>query len=170
MQFVELVDTFCDSTYMKPVRTVGIVNGGGDAPGLKAVIRAVVRSAIYGHGKRIIRIRNGFDGLIWPKDAKELTEESVSGILPRGGTILGTTNHGNPFAYKSMENGREVTHDYSSLCMENARRLGVDAMIVTGGDGTQHIARDFFTKSVNVVGAPKTIDNDLDATEVTFWF
>lgn len=144
MQSVELVDTFCDSTYMKPARTIGIVNGGGDAPGLKAVIRAVVRSATYGHGKRVIRIRNGFDGLIWPEDAKELTEESVSGILPRGGI--------------------------PSLCMENARRLGVDAMIVTGGDGTQHIARDFFTKSVNVVGAPETIDNDLDATEVTFWF
>jgi 6-phosphofructokinase 1 len=107
---------------------------------------------------------------MWPEGAKELTEESVSGILPRGGTILGTTNRGNPFAYKSMENGKEVIHDYSSLCMENARRLGVDAMIVTGGDGTQHIARDFFNKGVNVVGVPKTIDNDLDATEVTFGF
>jgi ATP-dependent phosphofructokinase / diphosphate-dependent phosphofructokinase len=155
---------------MKPVRTIGIVNGGGDAPGLNAVIRAVVRSAIYEHGMRVIGIRNGFDGLIWPEGAKELTEESVSGILPRGGTILGTTNRGNPFAYKSMENGKEVIHDYSSLCMENARRLGVDAMIVTGGDGTQHIARDFFNKGVNVVGVPKTIDNDLDATEVTFGF
>jgi 6-phosphofructokinase 1 len=80
---------------MKPVRTIGIVNGGGDAPGLNAVIRAVVRSAIYEHGMRVIGIRNGFDGLIWPEGAKELTEESVSGILPRGGTILGTTNRGN---------------------------------------------------------------------------
>lgn len=105
MQSVEIVDPFCDGTYMKPVRAIGIVNGGGYAPGLKAVIRAVVRSAIYGRGKRVIGIRNGFDGLIWPAGAKELTEESVSGILPRGGTILGTTNHGNPFAYKSMENG-----------------------------------------------------------------
>ena len=155
---------------MKAVRTIGLVNGRGDAPGLNAVIRAVVRSAIYEHGMRVIGIRNGFDGLIWPEGAKELTEESVSGILPRGGPILGTTNRGNPFAYKSMENGKEVIHDYSSLCMENARRLGVDAMIVTGGDGTQHIARDFFNKGVNVVGVPKTIDNHLDATEVTFGF
>jgi ATP-dependent phosphofructokinase / diphosphate-dependent phosphofructokinase len=153
---------------MKPVRTIGIVNGGGDAPGLHPVIRAIVRSAIYQHGMRVIEIRNGFDGLIWPGGAKEMTEKTVSGILPRGGTILGTTNRGNPFAYKSMENDQEVTHDYSSLCMENARRLGIDAIIVIGGDGTQHIARDFARIGVNIAGVPKTIDNDLDATEVSF--
>jgi len=155
---------------MKPVRTIGIVNGGGDAPGLNAVIRAVVRSAISEHSMRVIGILNGFDGLIWPEGAKEMNEESVSGILPRGGTILGTTNRGNPFAYKAIENNEEVTHDYSSLCMENARRLGIDAIVVIGGDGTQHIARDFSRKGVNIVGVPKTIDNDLDATEVTFGF
>ena len=105
---------------MKPLRTIGIVNGGGDAPRLNAVIRTVVRSAIYEHGMGVIGIRNGFDGLIWPQGAKELAEESVSGILPRGGPILGTTNRGNPFAYKSMENGEEVLRDFS-LCMENAR-------------------------------------------------
>src|SRR5215470_3038822 len=155
---------------MKPVRTIGIVNGGGDAPCLNPVIRAVVRTAISQHNMRVIGIRNGFDGLIWPEGAKEMTEESVSGILPRGGTILGTTNRGNPFAYKTTENGGETVHDYSSLCMDNARRLGIDAIIVIGGDGTQHIARDFSRKGVNVVGVPKTIDNDLDATEVTFGF
>jgi ATP-dependent phosphofructokinase / diphosphate-dependent phosphofructokinase len=155
---------------MKPIRTIGIVNGGGDAPGLNPVIRAIVRAAINEHNMRVIGIRNGFDGLIWPEGAKEMTEETVSGILPRGGTILGTTNRGNPFAYKAEENGQEVIHDYSSLCMDNARRLGIDAMIVIGGDGTQHIARDFSRKGVNIVGVPKTIDNDLDATEVTFGF
>lgn len=155
---------------MKPVRTIGIVNGGGDAPGLNAVIRAVVRTAISQHSMRVVGIRNGFDGLIWPEGAKEMTEESVSGILPRGGTILGTTNRGNPFAYKTQENGVETVQDYSSLCIDNARRLGVDAIIVIGGDGTQHIARDFFRRGVNIVGVPKTIDNDLDATEVTFGF
>ena len=155
---------------MKPIGTIGIVNGGGDAPGLNPVIRAIVRSAIYEHGMRVIGIRNGFDGLIWPEGAKEMTEDSVSGILPRGGTILGTTNRGNPFAYMATEDGKEVVHDYSSLCMENARRLGIDAIIVIGGDGTQHIARDFSRKGVNIVGVPKTIDNDLDATEVTFGF
>ena len=155
---------------MKPIRTIGIVNGGGDAPGLNPVIRAIVRAAISEHNMRVIGIRNGFDGLIWPEGSKEMTEDSVSGILARGGTILGTTNRGNPFAYKSTENGQEVVHDYSALCMDNARRLGIDAMIVIGGDGTQHIARDFSRKGVNIVGVPKTIDNDLDATEVTFGF
>ena len=155
---------------MKDIRTIGIINGGGDAPGVNAVIRAVVRAAINEHRMRVVGVLNGFDGLIWPEGAKEMTEESVSGILPRGGTILGTTNRGNPFAYKAIENGKEVVHDYSALCMDNARRLGIDAMIVIGGDGTQHIARDFFRKGVNIVGVPKTIDNDLDATEVTFGF
>jgi len=152
------------------VRTLAIVNGGGDAPGLNAVIRAIVRSSIYEHNMRVIGIRNGFDGLIWPEGAKDMTEETVSGILPRGGTILGTTNRGNPFAYKTTENGKEVVHDYSDLCMDNARRLGIEAMIVVGGDGSQHIARDFSRRGVNIVGVPKTIDNDLDATEVTFGF
>jgi phosphofructokinase-like protein len=152
------------------VRTLAIVNGGGDAPGLNPVIRAIVRSSIYEHNMRVIGIRNGFDGLIWPEGAKEMTEETVSGILPRGGTILGTTNRGNPFAYITIENGKEVVHDYSDLCMDNARRLGIEAMIVIGGDGTQHIARDFSRRGVNIVGVPKTIDNDLDATEVTFGF
>ena len=155
---------------MKPIRTIGIVNGGGDAPGLNAVTRAIVRCAINMHSMRVIGIRNGFDGLIWPEGAEEMTERSVSGILPRGGTILGTTNRGNPFSYKSMENGKEVINDYSTLCMENARRLGIEALIVTGGDGTQHIARDFARLGMNIVGVPKTIDNDLDATEVTFGF
>jgi ATP-dependent phosphofructokinase / diphosphate-dependent phosphofructokinase len=155
---------------MKPVRTIGIVNGGGDAPGLNPVIRAVVRTAISQHGMRVIGIRNGFDGLIWPEGAKEMTEDTVSGILPRGGTILGTTNRGNPFAYKSSANGVETVQDHSALCMDNARRLGIDALIVIGGDGTQHIARDFSRRGMNIVGVPKTIDNDLDATEVTFGF
>ena len=155
---------------MREIRTIGIVNGGGDAPGLNPVIRAIVRSAINEHRMRVVGILNGFDGLIWPEDAKEMNEKSVSGILPRGGTILGTTNRGNPFAYKSMEKGAEVVHDYFSLCMDNARRLGLDAMIVIGGDGTQHIGRDFARKGMNIVGVPKTIDNDLDATEVTFGF
>ena len=153
------------------MKTVGVANGGGDAPGLNAVIRGVVRSAINAYGMRVIGIHNGFDGLIWPEvGAKELTEESVSGILPRGGTILGTTNRGNPFAYRSQENSKDVVRDYSTLCLENARRLGIEAFVVIGGDGTQHIARDFARKGMNVVGVPKTIDNDLSATDVTFGF
>jgi ATP-dependent phosphofructokinase / diphosphate-dependent phosphofructokinase len=155
---------------MSEVKTIGVVNGGGDAPGLNAVIRAVVRSATGAHSMRVIGIHNGFDGLIWTEGAKELTDESVSGILPRGGTILGTTNRGNPFGYRGKEDGKEVVHDYSSLCLENARRLGIDALIVIGGDGTLHIAHDFSRRGMKVVGVPKTIDNDLSATEVTFGF
>ena len=155
---------------MSKVKTIAVVNGGGDAPGLNAVIRAVVRSATGAHSMRVIGIHNGFDGLIWPESAKELTDESVSGILPRGGTILGTTNRGNPFGYRGKEDGKEVVHDYSSLCFENARRLGIDALIVIGGDGTLHIANDFSRRGMKVVGVPKTIDNDLSATEVTFGF
>lgn len=155
---------------MNPVHTIAVVNGGGDAPGINAVIRAVVRSATGVHGMRVIGIGNGFDGLIWPEGAKELIEDSVSGILPRGGTILGTTNRGNPFGYHTRENGKEVVRDYSALCIENARRLGIEAFVVIGGDGTQHIGRDFVRRGLNIVGVPKTIDNDLDATEVTFGF
>lgn len=155
---------------MTKVKTIAVVNGGGDAPGLNAVIRGVVRSAIGAHGMRVIGVHNGFDGLIWPEGAKEMTEESVSGILPRGGTILGTTNRGNPFGYRATEGGKEVVHDYSGLCLENARRLGIDAFIVIGGDGTLHIARDFARHGLKIVGVPKTIDNDLSATDVTFGF
>lgn len=156
---------------MSKMKTIGVANGGGDAPGLNAVIRGVVRAAILAHDMRVIGIHNGFDGLIWPEEgAKELTEESVSGILPRGGTMLGTTNRGNPFAYRIQENGKEVVHDYSAMCLENARRLGIEAFVVIGGDGTHHIARDFALRGMKVVGVPKTIDNDLSATDVTFGF
>src|SRR5271157_2950809 len=155
---------------MSEVRTIGICTGGGDCPGLNAVIRAAVKCAVQKYGWQVIGIRDGFDGLIWPEKSVRLDLQSVSGLLPRGGTILGTTNRGNPFQYKTTENGKEVVHDYSDLCMDNARRLGIEAMIVVGGDGTQHIARDFSRRGVNIVGVPKTIDNDLDATEVTFGF
>jgi len=84
--------------------------------------------------------------------------------------ILGTTNRGNPFAYRTQEDGKDVVRDYSNLCLENARRLGIDAFVVIGGDGTQHIARDFARKGMHIVAVPKTIDNDLSATDVTFGF
>src|SRR5712692_56776 len=152
------------------IHTIGVCNGGGDCPGLNAVIRAVVRTAIREYGWRVLGITNGFDGLIWPERTRELNLESVEGILPRGGTILGTTNRGNPFAYCLEERGQEVTRDYSAACLENWKRLGLDALVVIGGDGTLSIARDFGKRGWNVVGVPKTIDNDLSATEVTFGF
>jgi len=151
-------------------RTIGVCNGGGDCPGLNAVIRAVVRSAIIVHGWTVIGVKNGFNGLIWPEQSEELTTASVRGILAQGGTILGTTNRGNPFNYPVVENGQTVFKDFSGRCMDNMSRLGIDAMVVIGGDGTLHIANEFAELGMNVVGVPKTIDNDLAATEVTFGF
>jgi 6-phosphofructokinase 1 len=152
------------------IHTIGIANGGGDCPGLNAVIRGAVRAAILGHGWKVIGINDGFDGLIWTQRTVPLTVESIAGILPRGGTILGTTNRGNPFHYSVDEGGEKVTHDFSLMCCENARKLGLDAVIAIGGDGTLTIARDLNRLGIPIVGVPKTIDNDLSATEVTFGF
>src|SRR5438270_8094458 len=155
---------------MTDIRCIGICTGGGDAPGLNAVIRAAVKSAILKYKWKVIGIPDGFDGLIWPKRSRELTLADVSGILPRGGTILGTTNRGNPFHYKTIENGEEVVRDISDQIIANARALGIDAIITIGGDGSQKIGLDLFRKGMNLVGVPKTIDNDLCATDVTFGF
>ncbi len=152
------------------IRTIGICTGGGDCPGLNAVIRAAVKCAILQHGWKVVGIEDGFDGLIFPDKCMELGMADVSGLLPRGGTILGTTNRGNPFKYAVVENGQEVVKDVSDEVICNARRLGLDALIVIGGDGTQGIGLRLFNKGLPVVGVPKTIDNDLSATEVTFGF
>jgi ATP-dependent phosphofructokinase / diphosphate-dependent phosphofructokinase len=152
------------------IRCIGISTGGGDAPGLNAVIRAAVKCAILKYKWKVIGIPDGFDGLIFPEYARELTLQTVSGILPRGGTILGTTNRGNPFEYRSIENGVEIKRDISDQVLANARKLGMDAVITIGGDGSQTIALELFLKGLPVVGVPKTIDNDLGATDVTFGF
>jgi ATP-dependent phosphofructokinase / diphosphate-dependent phosphofructokinase len=155
---------------MPDIRCIGITTGGGDAPGLNAVIRAATKAAILEHKWKVIGIPDGFDGLITPEKSFELTLDRVSGILPRGGTILGTTNRGNPFSYKSEEDGKEVVRDISDQIIGNAKKLGIDAIITIGGDGSQTIGYDLFNKGLNVVGVPKTIDNDLSATELTFGF
>ena len=155
---------------MSDIRCIGICTGGGDAPGLNAVIRAAVKAAILKYNWRVIGIPDGFDGLIWPEKSRPLTLDDVSGILPRGGTILGTTNRGNPFHYQTIENGAEVVRDISDEVIANSRQLGIDAVISIGGDGSQAIALELFKKGMNIVGVPKTIDNDLSATEVTFGF
>ena len=155
---------------MSDIRCIGIATGGGDAPGLNAVIRAATKAAILKHKWKVIGIPDGFDGLIWPEKSFELTLERVSGILPRGGTILGTTNRGNPFHYKTEENGQEVVRDISDEIIANAKKLGIDAIITIGGDGSQKIGHELFQKGMKIVGVPKTIDNDLSATEITFGF
>jgi 6-phosphofructokinase 1 len=155
---------------MSDIRCIGIATGGGDAPGLNAVIRAATKAAILKYGWKVIGIPDGFDGLIWPEKSFELTLKEVKGILPRGGTILGTTNRGNPFHYKKVENGKEVVRDISQEVITNAAKLGIDAIITIGGDGSQTIGYDLFKRGMKIVGVPKTIDNDLSATEITFGF
>ncbi len=155
---------------MNNIRCIGISTGGGDAPGLNAVIRAAVRTAHVKYGWKVMGIPDGFDGLIWPERMFELTDKHVSGLISKGGTILGTTNRGNPFRHTLMENGEEVVRDRSGEVVRNAAALGIDAVIVIGGDGSQAIGLELFRCGMKIVGVPKTIDNDLSATDVTFGF
>jgi ATP-dependent phosphofructokinase / diphosphate-dependent phosphofructokinase len=155
---------------MSDIRCIGICTGGGDAPGLNAVIRAAVKAAILKYRWQVIGIPDGFDGLIWPEKSIPLTLKDVRGILPRGGTILGTTNRGNPFHYCAVQDGVETVRDISDEVIANSHQLGIDAVISIGGDGSQKIALELFHKGMKIVGVPKTIDNDLSATEVTFGF
>ena len=154
----------------RPIQNIGILTGGGDCPGLNAVIRAVVRAAILQHGWKVLGIHDGYDGLIFPDRVRPLTSQDVSGLLPRGGTILGTSNRGDPFNYPVQQNGVTVNKDVSGTLLENYRKLGLDALVAVGGDGTMKIALELFRRGVQVVGVPKTIDNDLSATEITFGF
>jgi 6-phosphofructokinase 1 len=153
------------------IKKIGILTGGGDCPGLNAVIRGVVKSAILRHGWEVIGIKDGFDGLLNLDNAIPLTLEAVRGILPRGGTILGTTNRGNPFSYPVLQpDGSYIQTDISDQVIENARNLGLDALIAVGGEGSLKIALQLSQKGLPVVGVPKTIDNDLDETDVTFGY
>ncbi|KAB0670540.1 6-phosphofructokinase [Oryzomonas sagensis] len=151
-------------------QTIGILTGGGDCPGLNAVIRGVVKSAIIGHGWRVIGIEDGFDGLLNLDKCAPLTLESVRGILPRGGTILGTTNRGNPFSYPVEQDGIIVHADRSDAVVANIKTLGIDALVTVGGEGSLKIALELGKKGVPVVGVPKTIDNDLRETDFTFGY
>ena len=149
---------------------IAISTGGGDAPGLNAVIRAAVLSAIN-LGWDVLGIKRGFAGLMGEDEVIPLTKESVRGIAHLGGTILRTTNRGNPFSYPRLqEDGSMTTEDRSSELMENARRLGIDAVISIGGDGSLDIAKRLADKGMRIVGVPKTIDNDVSGTVTTFGF
>jgi 6-phosphofructokinase 1 len=148
-------------------KRIGILTGGGDAPGLNAVIRAVVKSAAN-HGCETIGLEDSFDGLIEPNRWRRLTPRDVTGILRLGGTILGTTNRGNPFAYPVETS--EGTLDYSTRCVEMFHYLSLDALVVIGGDGTLGIAHEFHKRGLPIVGVPKTIDNDIVETTNTFGF
>ena len=151
-------------------KTIAILTGGGDCPGLNGVIRAVVRAAGLQRGWRVLGILDGFDGLVEGPRFKELDVDKVRGLLPRGGTILGTSNRGNPFHYPLETEGKTEMIDASGRVVDNFRKTGAEALIVVGGDGTLKIARRLNEMGVPVVGVPKTIDNDLRGTDVTFGY
>ena len=153
----------------KKITRIGVLTGGGDAPGLNAVIRAVVKPAIREYGLSVLGFLNGFGGLV-KNQARELTENDVAGILPRGGTILGTTNRDNPFHYPIDRGGERVFVDVSDRIFENTGIHGVDALVVIGGDGSLAIAKELCDRGLKLIGVPKTIDNDLYATDQTFGF
>lgn len=151
------------------IKKIALLTGGGDCPGLNAVIRAVTRTAILNYGIEVIGYKFGYRGL-YNNDFINLTLDTVSGILHRGGTILYSSNKDNLFDYLVEENGELVKKDVSDVAVENLKKEGVDVLVVIGGDGTLTSARDFARKGVKVIGVPKTIDNDLASTDVTFGF
>jgi len=150
----------------KSIRRIGILTGGGDCPGLNAVIRGVTKPA-EDYGMTVFGILDGFEGLVEGK-AKELTNHDVSGILARGGTILGSSNKGDPFHWPVEKEGKIEIIDKSQDAYNNYIHWGLDALIAIGGDGTMHISKKLSDMGMNVIGVPKTIDNDLEATDLTF--
>ncbi len=152
------------------MKRIAMLTGGGDAPGLNAVIRAVTKSAIQVYDWEVLGVRDGFDGFLAADGVFPLQIEAVRGILPRGGTILGAANRGNPFARKVIRDGKEVIEDVSEQVIRRIRELNLNGLVVIGGDGTLHIALELSRLGVPVVGVPKTIDNDVGGTEVTFGF
>ncbi|MDT7605084.1 MAG: ATP-dependent phosphofructokinase / diphosphate-dependent phosphofructokinase [Acidobacteriota bacterium] len=149
------------------IRTIGLITGGGDAPGLNAVIRAVVKTAIGVYNLKVVGIEDGFEGLLGETKAHELTPDHVRGLLPRGGTILGTRNRGR-FVVRDVDGGATQTSYEEAIA--NLKRLGLDGLVVLGGEGSLGIAQEFDARGVPVIGVPKTIDNDLACTELTFGF
>ena len=148
------------------MKRIGILTGGGDCPGLNAVIRAAVRTLVRDYGIEVVGIQLGFEGLLTGAIVP-LTLESIRGILPKGGTLLRTTNRGNPFEYPT---GSNTVEDRSAQVVENIHELGIDGIIAIGGDGTLKIAQRLSDMGIPMVAVPKTIDNDLAATDYTFGF
>jgi len=154
----------------KAIKRIAVNTGGGDAPGLNAVIRSIVLSALR-RGWEVLGIRKGYEGLLDTSKIIQLDRDSVRGITHLGGTILGTTNRGSPFEYPVKQaNGEVALVDRSDEVVENFRRLQIDALIAIGGDGSMKIGHGFVKKGLPIVGVPKTIDNDLSGTVVTFGF
>jgi 6-phosphofructokinase 1 len=151
-------------------KRIGVLTGGGDAPGLNAVIRAVVKTATRVYGWTVVGIEDGFDGLLGDTQTRPLGPSDVRGLLPRGGTILGSVNRGR-FSVREVD-GKVIKDDPAAYdeARRNFERLGLEALIVIGGEGSQRIGYELWLGGVPVVGVPKTIDNDLLGTDLTFGF
>ncbi|UCE07961.1 MAG: ATP-dependent 6-phosphofructokinase, partial [bacterium] len=154
---------------MKIPKRIGILTGGGDCPGLNAVIRAVVKTVINDYDIAVVGFLDGFEGLVENKFVN-LNMDNVSGILTRGGTILGTSNRADPFKYPVLEDGKYEYRDRSDQSVRTFEEHGLEALVCIGGDGTMAVSHKIAQKNIPVVGIPKTIDNDLVGTDVTFGF
>lgn len=151
-------------------KKIGVLTGGGDCPGLNAVLRAVVKTAVGKYDYEVFGFKDGYRGLVM-NDFVRLKRSNVSGIIEKGGTILGSSNRDNPFNFKvETGDGQSQYRDLSDQAIVNVKSNGLDCLIIVGGDGTLSSARDFAAKGLKVVGVPKTIDNDLQATDSTFGF
>lgn len=155
---------------MKPIKKIGIITGGGDCSGLNAVISAVTKTAIRKYGIEVVGYIKGYFGL-YHNNFITLDMDRVSGIMHEGGTILKSSNKDNLFNFRYEKNDGTIAYkDVSDVAIDNMKKEGVDALVVVGGDGTLTSARDFYRKGIPVVGVPKTIDNDLPSTDVTFGY
>jgi len=152
---------------MRSVHKIGVLTGGGDAPGLNAVIRAVVKAATNA-GVSVLGLENSFDGLVYSDKARPLTPQNVTGILRMGGTILGTVNRGNPFVEPIVT--PEGTFNYADRVLERFKEAELDALVCIGGDGTLGISYEFYKRGIPLVCVPKTIDNDIVGTNSCFGF
>lgn len=151
------------------LKKVAIITNGGDCPGLNAVIRAIVKTAET-NGIECYGYIEGYKGLYENNYVRLESNGKASGLLHRGGTIIGASNSTNLFNLKMEENGQTIYKDVSDICVENVRNAGFDCIFTLGGDGTQKSARDFSTKGLNIIGVPKTIDNDVAHTDATFGY
>ena len=151
------------------MKKIAILANGGDVSGFNAVIRGIVKTAEL-NGIECYGIIEGYKGLLENNYIKLDSYSNASGIIYKGGSIIGSSTNANVFNYKVEENGEIVYKDLSSVCIENAQKDGFDCIFTLGGDGTQKSARDLFLKGLNVIGVPKTIDNDVACTDITFGY
>ena len=154
---------------MGKVKRIAILTGGGDCPGINAVIRATTKKAILEYGIEVIGIKDGYEGII-NNQYRKLDYDDVSGILTSGGTILGTSNTANPYRYPVRKGNQLAFEDMSETTLKNVEKLNIDCLVCIGGDGTLDIAHRLSRDGIPIVGIPKTIDNDLRGTDIAFGF